>query len=34
MPRPCELCAFVETDDGSCICRVPTEDDVPLWEEL
>ena len=30
---PCELCAFVPTPDGRCICRIPTDDDTPLWED-
>ena len=30
--QPCTRCHFTPTPDGQCICRVPTEDDVPLWE--
>lgn len=31
--QPCALCVIVPTPDGKCICRVPTDDDQPLWEE-
>lgn len=28
----CHRCAFIPTG-GPCLCRVPTDDDVPLWGE-